>query len=144
MDTIRAEKTRYAIHEKANAQMRSNRLDEAEQTYRNALRIYPNKPGMILGLASVLALKDRSEEAVMLIEKGLPLSINEKQKATMRAALCFLYLKCGRGEKAEQLAFELPHKRECREAIVPVIMQKPCKEDVDRQIQEILLGEERR
>lgn len=28
-------------------------------------------------------------------ERGLPLSINEKQKSTMRATLCFLYLKAG-------------------------------------------------
>ena len=89
MDTVRAAETRYNIHKRANELMRNNQLDAAENVYRDALLIYPNKPGMILGLASVLALKSNSEEAIELIERGIPLSINEKQKATMRATLCF-------------------------------------------------------
>lgn len=70
---------------------------------------------MILGLASTLALKGKTDEAIELIERGLPLSINEKQKSTMRATLCFLYLKAGQKEKANRLASELPHSRECPE-----------------------------
>ena len=70
---------------------------------KKSLLIYPNKPGMILGLAGTLALKGAAQEAVELIERGLPLSENEKQKATMRAALCFLYLKCGNPEKLSSL-----------------------------------------
>lgn len=93
MDTIRAEETRYNIHKKAVAYQRSGDYDMAEKTYRDALLIYPNKPGMILGLASTLALKGSTDEAIELMERGLPLSINEKQKSTMRATLCFLYLK---------------------------------------------------
>lgn len=69
--------------------MRNNQLDAAENVYRDALLIYPNKPGMILGLASVLALKRNSGESIKLIERGLSLSINEKEKATMRATLYF-------------------------------------------------------
>ena len=77
MDTIRAEETRYNIHKKAVAYQRNGNLDMAEKTYRDALLIYPNKPGMILGLASTLALKGDTEEAIELIERGLPISINE-------------------------------------------------------------------
>ena len=88
MDTIRAEETRYNIHKKAVAYQRCGDYNSAEQTYRDALLIYPNKPGMILGLASTLALKGNTNEAIELMERGLPLSSNEKQKATMRAALC--------------------------------------------------------
>ncbi len=84
------------------------------------LLTYPNKPGMLLGLAGVLSLRGNSEEAVELIERGLPLSINEKQKSTMRAVLCFLYLKCGKTEKAAMLASALPHIRESREVIQPL------------------------
>ena len=43
--------------------------DSAEKTYRDALLIYPNKPGMILGLASTLALKGNTDEAIELMEK---------------------------------------------------------------------------
>ena len=89
MDTIRAEETRYNIHKKAMEYQRSGDYDLAEKTYRDALLIYPNKPGMILGLASTLALKGNTDEAIELMERGLPLSINEKQKATVRAEKSF-------------------------------------------------------
>lgn len=142
MDTVRAAETKYNIHKRANELMRNNQLDAAENVYRDALLIYPNKPGMILGLASVLALKSNSEEAIELIERGLPLSINEKQKATMRATLCFLYLKSGDSEKAKLLAAELPHQRESREVIEPIIAKSPCNDEINRHIKYILLGED--
>lgn len=89
MDTIRAEETRFNIHKKAVWYQRSGDYDMAEKTYRDALLIYPNKPGMILGLASTLALKGNTDEAIELMERGLPLSINEKQKSTMRGNVMF-------------------------------------------------------
>jgi hypothetical protein len=102
---------------------------------------YPNKPGMILGLASTLALKGKTDEAIELMEKGLPLSVNEKQKSTMRATLCFLYLRAGQEEKADRLASELPHTRECREVIQPLIHQRLNDEEIDENIKKILLGD---
>ena len=66
MDTIRAEETRFSIHKKAVEYQRSGDYDAAEKTYRDALLIYPNKPGMILGLASTLALKGNTNEAFSL------------------------------------------------------------------------------
>ena len=141
MDTIRAEETRYNIHKKAVEYQRSGDYDLAEKTYRDALLIYPNKPGMILGLASTLALKGNTDEAIELMERGLSLSINEKQKATVRATLCFLYLKAGREDKANRLASELPHTRESREVIQPLIQQGFEDEQIDENIRRILLAE---
>lgn len=141
MDTIRAKETRYNIHKKAVAYQRSGDYEMAEKTYRDALLIYPNKPGMILGLASTLALKGNTDEAIELMERGLPLSINEKQKSTMRATLCFLYLKAGREDKANKLASELPHTRESREVIQPLIYQGLDDEQIDENIKIILLGD---
>lgn len=141
MDTIRAEKTRYNIHKTAMAYQRNGDYDSAEKTYRDALLIYPSKPGMILGLAGVLALKGNTEEAIQLMERGLPLSINEKQKSTTRAALCFLYLKSGKIEKANRLASELPHTRESREVIQPLIQQGLKCYEIDENIKKILLGD---
>ena len=141
MDTIRAEETRYNIHKKAVAYQRSGDYDMAEKTYRDALLIYPNKPGMILGLASTLALKGSTDEAIELMERGLPLSINEKQKSTMRATLCFLYLKAGREDKANRLASELPHTRESRKVIQPLIQQGFDDEQINENIKIILLGD---
>ena len=96
---------------------------------------------MILGLAAALALQGKSREAVELIERGLPLSVNEKQKATMRAVLCFLYLKCGRGEEANALASTLAHTRESREVIQPLIAKGMEENDIDQNIKHILLGD---
>ena len=140
MDTIRAEATRYGIHQKAVAYQRKGDYDSAEKTYRDALLIYPNKPGMILGLASTLALKDNTEEAIELMERGLQISINEKQKATMRAALCFLYLKAGYEDKANRLASELPHTRESREVIQPLMQRGLTESEINENIKNIILG----
>ena len=96
---------------------------------------------MILGLASTLALKGNTNEAIELMERGLPLSINEKQKSTMRATLCFLYLNAGREDKANKLASELPHMRESREVIQPLIQQGMSDTEADENIKNILLGD---
>lgn len=141
MDSIRAEDTTYNIHAKASAYQRAGDYVLAEKVYRDALLLYPNKPGMLLGLASTLALKGDTEEAIEFIERGLPLSDSEKQKATMRATLCFLYLKAGREDKANQLASELPHMRESREVIQPLIQQGLGEMQIDENIKCILLGE---
>ena len=140
MDTIRAWETRRDIHKKANDYQREGDYLAAEKVYIDALLIYPNKPGMILGLAGVLALQGKYEESVELMERGLPISINEKQKATMRAALCFLYLKCGREDKAISLASELPHMRESREVIKPLIMKGLDDKEIDENIKKIIIG----
>ena len=140
MDTIRAWETRRDIHKKASDYQREGDYLAAEKVYRDALLIYPNKPGMILGLAGVLALQGKYEESVELTERGLPISINEKQKATMRAALCFLYLKCGREDKAISLASELPHMRESREVIKPLIMKGLDDKEIDENIKKIIIG----
>ena len=141
MDAIRAEETRYNIHKTAVEYQKNGEYDKAEKTYREALLIYPNMPGMILGLAGTLALKGDTAEAIELIERGLPLSANEKQKATLRAALCFLYLKVGREDKAVRLASELPHTRESREVILPLVQQGLSASRIDENIRTILLGD---
>lgn len=140
MDTIRAQETRYNIHKKASEFQRDGDYVSAEKVYRDALLIYPNKPGMILGLAGALALQGKSEEAIELMECGLPLSVNEKQKSTMRATLCFLYLKCGKSDKATALASELPHARESREVIQPLIQKGLDESEINANIRNILLG----
>lgn len=139
MDTIRAEQTLYNIHKTATEFQRNGDYASAEKVYRDALLIYPNKPGMILGLAGVLALQGKSVEAIELMERGLPISTNEKQKATMRATLCFLYLKCGRNDEACALASNLPHTRESREVIQPLISRELNDDEIDENVKTILL-----
>ena len=141
MDIIRAEQTRYNIHKTASEFQQNDDYESAEKVYRDALLSYPNNPGMILGLGGVLALQGKSEEAIELMERGLSLSTNEKQKATTRAALCFLYLKCDKTEKASALAASLPHTRESRELIQPLISKGMSEDEIDKNIKTILLGD---
>ncbi|MBE6880240.1 MAG: helix-turn-helix domain-containing protein [Ruminococcaceae bacterium] len=140
MDTIRAEQAQHNIHKTASEFQLCGDYSSAERVYRNALLTYPKNPGMILGLAGVLALKGESKEAISLMERGLPLSTNEKQKSTIRAVLCFLYLKCGNNDKAHILVAQLPHTRESREVIQPLISQSLDKNQIDTNIRNILLG----
>ena len=141
MDTIRAEETRRGIHAKAVAYQQEEDYEAAAKTYREALLTYPNDPGMMLGLAGALALQGDTAEAIELMEKGLPLSANEKQKATIRAALCFLYLKAGAEDKANRLASQLPHTRESREVIQPLIQSAMDGAAIEENVRKILLGE---
>ena len=141
MDTIRAEETRQGIHGKAVAYQQEGDYEAAAKTYREALKTYPNDPGMMLGLAGALALQGETAEAIELMEKGLPLSTNEKQKATIRAALCFLYLKAGKEDKANALASRLPHMRESREVIQPLVQSAMDGAAIEENVRKILLGE---
>ncbi|QUC66930.1 helix-turn-helix domain-containing protein [Aristaeella hokkaidonensis] len=140
MDTIRAEETRRGIHAKAVAYQQEEDYEAAAKTYREALLTYPNDPGMMLGLAGALALQGETAEAIELMEKGLPLSANEKQKATIRAALCFLYLKAGKEDKANALASRLPHMRESREVIQPLVQSTMDSAAIEENVRKILLG----
>ncbi|MBR0303605.1 MAG: helix-turn-helix domain-containing protein, partial [Clostridia bacterium] len=134
MDSIRSKKAKWEVHNKATNHMRAGELGEAEKIYRDALTVYPNEAGMILGLAGVLALTDKTGEAITMTERGLTLSKNEKQKANMRAALCFLYKKAGQDEKAVTLAGTLPHERECREYVSPIVSAETDEEVIDKNI----------
>lgn len=80
------------------------------------------------------------KKAIDLMERGLPLSINNKQKATIRAVLCFLYLKCGNKRKANQLATSLPHIRESRETILPLISKGLNQNEISMNIRNIIVG----
>ena len=90
---------------------------------------------------STLALKGETKEAIELMERGLTVSVNEKQKATVRATLCFLYLKDGQEEKADKLASQLPHMRESREVIQPLMRQGLDESQINENIRLIILGE---
>ena len=141
MDTIRAEGVYHTIHQRASVKSRAGDYNGAAQVYRDALRIYPSRADMMLGLAGALALAGKAEMAIEWAEKGLTSSDNVKQNATMRAALCLLYLQAGQMERAHYLATQLPHTRESREEILPLITENRAEKEVIGDIRRILLGE---
>jgi len=105
-------------------------IDEAIQTLREAIKVYPSNCGFLSELALALTLKINTDtenvelvnEAIALSERVLLNSASEKLRSTTKANLCFLYLKLNQYEKAIKLAKTLPHVWECREFLLPEML----------------------
>ena len=99
--------------------------------------IFETSVDLLLGMDTI-----RAEETRRGIHgKAVALSTKEKQKATIRAALCFLYLKAGKEDKANALASRLPHMRESREVIQPLVQSTMDGAAIEENVRKILLGE---
>lgn len=104
-------------------------IDEAIQTLREVIKVYPSNCGFLSELALALTLKSNTDteyelvnEAIALSERVLLNSTSEKLRSTTKANLCFLYLKANEDEKAIKLAKTLPHVWECREILLPEML----------------------
>lgn len=104
-------------------------IDEAIQTLREAIKMYPSNCGFLSELALALKLKINTDvecelfnEAIALSERVLLNSTNEKLRSTTKANLCFLYMKANDVDKAIKLAKTLPHIWECRELMLPEML----------------------
>lgn len=105
-------------------------IDEAIQTLREAIKVYPSNCGFLSELALALTLKINTDtenvelvnEAIALSERVLLNSASEKLRSTTKANLCFLYLNLNQYEKAIKLAKTLPHVWECREILLPEML----------------------
>jgi transcriptional regulator with XRE-family HTH domain len=113
------------VHEYESKDM----IDEAIETLRDAIKVYPNNCGFLSELAIALALKYNTIsdnelliEAIRLSERVLLNSTSEKLRSTTKANLCFLYLKANENEKAIKLAKTLHHVWECREMLLPEML----------------------
>lgn len=104
-------------------------IDEAIETLRESIKVFPSNYGFLSELALALTLKSNTNieyelvnEAIALSERVLFNSTNEKLRSTIKANLCFLYLKANENEKAIKLAKTLPHVWECREILFPEML----------------------
>lgn len=140
MDAIRSDEIRYNLHKSANEHMLASDYPAAANTYEDALRTFPNDSGFILGMASAQAFLGETWRAISLSELGLATCESEKHRATARAALCFLYLKAGEAEKAIALARTLPHTRESREEILPLVIKGLDDTELYKNLRNIILG----
>ncbi|MBR5264218.1 MAG: helix-turn-helix domain-containing protein [Clostridia bacterium] len=140
MDTIRAEKTIYNIHNMAHNEMKECEYEKAEKIYRDALVSYPNNGEMFYGISCALALQKKYNKAIFYIEKGLKISTNRKQVSTMYALLCYLYLVINDFDKALCLAKNLPHSRESREVVLPFILSNADDSEIFKQVKALILG----
>lgn len=125
MDEIRNEVKINNIFSIVHEYETKDKIEEAIETLRDAIKVYPNNYGFLSELAIALTLKydTNSEyavlnEAIGLSERVLLNSTSEKLRSTTKANLCFLYLKANESEKAIKLAKTLPHVWECREMLL--------------------------
>jgi transcriptional regulator with XRE-family HTH domain len=144
MDKINDRQMRSAIFSSAHNHLRNGNVNTAIDDYSEALKTFPNDEGIMSGLAMALALDDSKEklhQAVSLCERVLSENQGEKVHHTTRAALCFIYMKAGEKERAIEMAYALPHIRECRETILALLEKEPTVDDINTYLKFIAIGE---
>ena len=97
MDKIRAAKTLYDIHDQAHRAMGEEAFTTAEKIYREALLIYPNKPEMLLGLSSALAMQGAAREAIPLTEREFLFPTTKSKKPPCVRCFASCIYKSGNG-----------------------------------------------
>lgn len=125
MNEIRNKEKIDAIFSKTHELEANSRIDEAIELLASSIKIYPNNYGLISELALALSSKEDMfsiNKAISLSEKVLQNSTSEKLCSTIRANLCFLYRKVGMNDNALSLGKTLPHIWECREIIMPELV----------------------
>ncbi|MCL2409742.1 MAG: helix-turn-helix domain-containing protein [Oscillospiraceae bacterium] len=145
MDKINA-RTIDAVFVKGHRHLRDGDTAAAITVYSDALKIFPNNEGIMSDLAMTLALsgdKTRLPQAVSLCERVLSADTGEREKIrhTIRAALCFIYMKQGEKDKAIATARNLPHVREGREIIMEHIENGPAENVIDTYLKFLAIGE---
>lgn len=133
MSEIRNTEKINAIFSEVHKLEAISKVDEAIELLKNSIKTYPNNYGLISELALALSSKDdivSINEAISLSEKVLQNSTREKLCSTIRANLCFLYRKTGMNDQALRLAKTLPHIWECREILMPDLVNSNERNDM--------------
>jgi tetratricopeptide (TPR) repeat protein len=144
MDKINDMQTRAKIFAEGHKYIRTGDINAAIGVYSEALKIFPNDKGLMSDLAMALALdhsQEKLSQAIVLCERILSDNQGEKVHHTTRAALCFIYLKAGKKEKAVATAQELPHIRESRETVLAQFEQDPTTDEINAYLKFIAIGE---
>jgi transcriptional regulator with XRE-family HTH domain len=143
MERINDAEKRKAVFENGRTLLRNGDPQAAADVYREALKLRPNDESLLSELALTLALSgnaDDLKQAADLCDRVLSGIPSEKVRHTTRAALCFIYYKCGEKERAVTTAQNLPHIRESRETILDFFKQKPDADSLDTYLRFIMLG----
>jgi transcriptional regulator with XRE-family HTH domain len=145
MDRINDRLSKNTVFTTGRNHLRNGETGAAAEVYTEALKTYPNDEGIMSELAMALALDGGPEKlsrAAELCERVLANGRDGKAHYSTRAALCFIYLKAGDGEKAKAEAGKLPHIRECRETVLAQFEGKPSTDEIDKYIKFIAIGEQ--
>ena len=109
MPDIRSEERKRSIFTAALDLERAGQWSEAIDVLREGLQTYPKDNGLLSELALALSktgVPEDCEEAILLSERVLRYSTDEKLRSTTRANLAFLYKAVGQQQKAEEMVQE--------------------------------------
>ncbi|MBR5871227.1 MAG: helix-turn-helix transcriptional regulator [Clostridia bacterium] len=124
MQEIRAEYDLRRIFTEVIDLEKSGDYDAAAGILRDALMVYPANDGLMCELAMTLGQTGREDdrtEAIVLSERVLALSKNDKVRATTKAHLCLLYRDAQMIDRARQICSTLPHIWESREMVAALL-----------------------
>lgn len=127
MDKIRSEEKIREIFNYALTAEANGNLDEKIRILRDAVKLYPQNDSLRAELALALSKtgkRKEQEEAIRLSETVLAHSTNEKLRSTVRANLYMLYHTVGNHEQALSAGKTLPHIWECREVLLPDLVDE--------------------
>lgn len=131
MNEIRSKQYLNDIYKLTHEFEDAGKYQDATDVLRKAIKTFPNNYGLISELALSLSFQSsdadegnvNAKEAIELCERVLANCTNEKVRSTTRANLCFLYNSIGSQKKAVDLSRTLPHIWECREMILPELLE---------------------
>jgi transcriptional regulator with XRE-family HTH domain len=144
MDKINDAEARSAIFRAEHECLQAGELREAARILEDARKTFPNDVSLLSELALILSLfpdPEALKKSVAFCEQVLAGNPSEKVRYTIRAAICFIYLKLGETQKAQASAQNLPHVRESREIILAQIQDGMTPQQIDTYLRLITLGE---
>jgi len=145
MDKINETETRTEIFERGHKYLRQGDNKTAVKIFTDALKIFPNDESIMAELALALSFENDLEkvrQAAVFCERVLSGNPTDKVRHTTRAAICFIYFKLGKKDKAMTAVSNLPHVRESRENIKAELKDEPSIDKVNAYLRFIALGEE--
>ena len=129
LDEVNRQNKVIEIQDRKNELAAQGKYAELVEYLEEESKNHPNELLDELGIALALA-GDKSERPLRLLEQALEESGTKsyKHRGTIYAELCFLYERYGMTEKAEELAYSLPHVWENREFLLPHFLPKEKRE----------------
>ncbi len=119
----------WGVYARANTLQKAHKYHDAVAVYDDASRTFPADLGLSAARAEALAMAGEGiDNAIAVYERLLADDISEKRRASVVAALCYLYHAVGMTDKAELLARSRPHARESRELLLPNFLKQTERE----------------
>jgi len=144
MDRINEQQAKSAIFITGYKNLREGCIDAAINAFSKALKTYPDDESIMSKLAISYALSNNPvalTKALTLCECILTDNQGDKVPYTTLAALCFIYLKAGKKDKAIALARKLPCIRESCEVILAYMEKYPSADEINSYLRFITIGE---